>query len=408
MTGATSHSRRNLLRIVGAGAAWSALGLPGFAVADLPTEKRLVVIVQRGAMDGLAAIPPYGDPRYRERRGSLALPMPGEAGGIVRLDDTFGLNPALAPLAPLWQAGQFAVVPATFGGYHTRSHFDAQDMLETGLTHRQGDAHGWLNRALAILPPPQAGRRLGLSMGSEVLLTLRGDVPVANWEPPNIRPAPTPLLAAMAKLYASDTLFGPALADGLKAKHLSDEVLGPDDGKMMDGGKGGGPFKLMAEAAGGLLAASDGPRVAALDIGGWDTHVGQGTVKGRLTQTLTFYVNGLEALRTALGSAWDQTVVVSITEFGRTVAPNGTGGTDHGTASMTLLFGGAVKGGRIAGDWVGLDKLEENRDLRVATDIRGVLKGVLRDHLGADAGKLDSVVFPDSAGIRPMGGLVRV
>jgi uncharacterized protein (DUF1501 family) len=385
-------SRRTALRLIGMGSAWGAAGFPGFAVADVPTDNRLVVIVQRGAMDGLAAVPPYGDARYRDRRGSLALPAPGEPDGIVKLDGMFGLNPALAPLAPLWQQGELAIVPATSGGYHTRSHFDAQDMLETGLTVHQGAASGWLNRALAALQP-QSARRLGLSMGPEVMLTMRGTVPVGTWEPPNIHTASSSLLASVTRLYEKDPLFGPALADGIKAKAMSDAVLGPDDSKMT-GGKGGGQFKLMTEAAGGLLAASDGPRVAVLDIGGWDTHVGQGTVKGRLAGTLNQFQGGLQALKASLGDTWRKTVVVCVTEFGRTVAPNGTGGTDHGTASVTLVLGGAVKGGRIVGDWVGLDHLEEDRDLRVATDIRAVLKGVLRDHLGVESAK-------------PLGGLVR-
>jgi uncharacterized protein (DUF1501 family) len=406
MTDHLALSRRHVLRFLGAGSAYGVLGFPGLALADVETERRLVVIMQRGAMDGLAAVPPYGDPRYHERRGVLALPMPGETDGIGRLDGIFGLHPVLAPLLPLWQARQLAVVPATFGGYRSRSHFEAQDMLETGLTVHQGTAHGWLNRALAVMPPAPSGRRLGLSMGGEVLLTLRGDVPVESWEPPNIRPASASLIAAVSHLYEPDALFGPALADGIKAKQMSDEVLGPDDSKMV-GGKGGGPFRQMAEAAGGLLAAPDGPRIAALDIGGWDTHVGQGGVKGRLAQTLTQFAGGIDALRVALGPAWAKTVVVSVTEFGRTVAPNGTGGTDHGTASMTLVMGGAVKGGRIAGDWVGLDRLEENRDLRVATDIRSVLKSVLRDHLGVDQAKLDNAVFPGSGGVRPLAGLVQ-
>ena len=399
-------TRRHLIQAAGIGAAYSVLGLPGLALADAPTDNRLVVIVQRGAMDGLAAVPPYGDSRYRDRRGALALPAPGETDGLLKLDHTFGLHPALAPLLPLWNASELAIVPATFGGYHTRSHFDAQDMLETGLAVHSGAAEGWLNRALAQLPAPvPAGRRLGLSLGPEILLTLRGDVPVQSWEPPNIRNAPPSLVTAVSRLYADDPLFGPALSDGIRAKHMSDEVLGPDDSKMM-GGKGGGPFRQIAQAAGGLLAAPEGPRIAAFDIGGWDTHTGQGSVKGRLAQTLTLYAAGVEALKASLGDAWGRTVVVSVTEFGRTVAPNGTGGTDHGTASMTLVMGGAVKGGRIAGDWVGLDRLEEDRDLRVATDFRAVLKGVLRDHLGFTAASLDRV-FPDTRGVRPLDGLVR-
>jgi len=302
-------------------------------------------------------------------------------------------------------------VPATSGGYHTRSHFDAQDLLETGFTERHGEAAGWLNRALFELQPKGSTRRLGLALGPTVPLMLRGAIPVASWEAPNMKPAAPGLLAVMTKLYARDPLFGPALADGIKAQNLSDEVLGADGmmpGGSGPGGAGLGAFRVMAEAAGGLLAAKDGPRVAVMDIGGWDTHVGQGTVKGRLGNNLAGFAAGLAQLRTSLGDAWKKTVIVCVTEFGRTVAPNGTNGTDHGTASVTLIMGGAVHGGRIAGDWPGLEMLLENRDLRPATDQRAVLKGVLHDHLGLGTDRLDAAVFPGSGGVKPMTGLVRV
>jgi uncharacterized protein (DUF1501 family) len=397
-------SRRILLRLCGASAL--TLGLPRIGFAAAPTENRLVVVILRGALDGLAAVPPYGEKRYVERRGGLALPMPGEADGILPLAEGFGLNPALAPIQPLWAAGELLIVPATSGGYHTRSHFDAQDLLETGLVTRNGQLAGWLNRALAELQPQAGTKRLGLAMGSAVPLMLRGAVPVASWEPPDLKPAAPGLLAAMTKLYAGDPLFGPALADGIKAQNLSDEVLGAEPGKAL--GFGPGAFKLVADAAGGLLAAADGPRIAVMEMGGWDTHSGQGTVQGRLANNLDGLAQGLSHLRQSLGPAWARTVVVCLTEFGRTVAPNGTGGTDHGTASVTLLLGGAVRGGRIAGDWTGLDRLEEDRDLRAATDIRAVLKGVLRDHLGLAPARLDGMVFPDSGAVRAMPGLVRV
>jgi uncharacterized protein (DUF1501 family) len=404
-------SRRSVLGLFGASAL--SLGLPRVAFAAAPTDNRLVVVIQRGALDGLAAVPPYGDRRYLERRAGLALPMPGEADGILPLAQGFGLHPALAPIHKLWAANELLIVPSTSGGYHTRSHFDAQDMLEMGSTTHSGNLAGWLNRALAELQPQAGTQRLGLALGSSVPLMLRGIVPVASWEPPDLKPVAPTLLAAMTKLYEGDPLFGPALADGIKAQNLSDEVLGADwmrpDGKPAKPlGFGPGAFRVVADAAGGLLAAKDGPRIAVMEMGGWDTHSGQGTVKGRLADNLAGFAEGLDHLRTALGPAWQRTVVVCVTEFGRTVAPNGTGGTDHGTASVTLVLGGAVRGGRIAGDFSGLDQLVEDRDLRSSTDIRAVLKGVLRDHLGLAPARLDSAVFPDSAGVRAMPELVRV
>jgi uncharacterized protein (DUF1501 family) len=234
---------------------------------------------------------------------------------------------------------------------------------------------------------------------------LRGPVPVAAWEPAGLHEATPEFIAAVAALYQRDPLLGPALADGLKAQSFSQAVLG-DEMPRKPGGYGPNGFAPLAEAAGRLLAA-DGPRIAALDMGGWDTHVNQGAETGRLAQNLGGLAAGLDALAKALGPVWRDTVVLAVTEFGRTVAANGNNGTDHGTASALLIMGGAVKGGRVAGDWPGLDRLEDNRDLRVATDTRAVIKGILRDHLGLDAAGLERKVFPDAPGLRPMDGLIR-
>lgn len=402
-------TRRDILTLLAGGCAvgaFSVLGLPGAVFAAAAADRRLVVVLLRGALDGLAAVPPIGDPRYAEKRGSLALNPSGQDRAILPLDRVFALHPALAPIHPYYAQGELLFVPASGNGYRTRSHFDAQDLMESGFSAKGGISDGWLNRALALLP--KGGPRLGLAVGGAVPLILRGPVSVASWEPPGgLRDAAPEFIAAVAQLYKGDPLFGPALADGLKAQNFSDSVLGDD---KAPGGRGFGPgsFKPLAEAAGKLLAAADGPRVAVLDMGGWDTHVNQGAETGRLAQNLAGFAEGLDALAKAMGPAWKQTVVVAVTEFGRTVAVNGTNGTDHGTASVLVVMGGAVKGGRIVGDWPGLDRLEDNRDLRVATDSRGVLKGVLRDHLGIDGASLDRKVFPDTAGLRPVDGLLRV
>ena len=397
--------RREVLRLTAGGAAaFSVLGLPGAVFAAAPGERRFIVVLLRGALDGLAALPPLADPRYREKRGALALAPPGEAGGCLALDRDFALHPALAPIQRYWRSGELLFVPAAGNGYRTRSHFDAQDLMESGLSAKRGQSDGWLNRALALLQ--RGDGRLGLAVGGAVPLILRGKVPVASWEPPGgLRDAAPDFIAALAPLYKSDALLGPALAGGLKAQRFSESVLGDD----MQGGRGFGPknFAPLAAAAGKLLAAQDGPRIAELEMGGWDTHVNQGAAEGRLAQNLAGYAEGLAALAEALGPAWRQTVLVAVTEFGRTVAINGNNGTDHGTASVLLVMGGAVKGGRIAGDWPGLADLQDGRDLRMATDSRRLMKGILRDHLGLDAAALDRRVFPDTAVLRPFDGLVR-
>jgi uncharacterized protein (DUF1501 family) len=391
-------TRRQFIAAVGATVA--SASLPRAVLAAAPGERRFVLVVLRGAMDGLAAVAPVGDRSYAARRGALAL----DPAACLRLDGFFALNPALAAIHPYWASGELGFVHGAGNGYRTRSHFDAQDLMETGLGAKRGTSDGWLNRALALMP--QGGRRLGLAVGGAVPLVLRGPVQVASWEPPGMKAGAPELMATLVRLYAADPVLGPALDEGLKAQSFSDEVLGDD---MKRGPQGYGPnaFRPLADAAGRLLAAPDGPRIAVLEMGGWDTHAGQGTDKGRLFQNLQGLGDGLAALAQAMGPAWREAVVVAVTEFGRTVAPNGTGGTDHGVASVALLMGGALKGGRAIGDWPGLDRLEENRDLRVATDARAVLKGILRDHLGVDAAALDRGVFPDAASARPLGGLVR-
>lgn len=397
--------RRNLLQWLAGGAAFAVLGLPDAVFAAAPGDRRLVIVLLRGALDGLAAVPPLADPAYREKRGAIALKPPGEEGGCLPLDHMFALHPALTPIHPYWGRGELLFVHAAGNGYHTRSHFDAQDLMESGLSAKTGISDGWLNRALALLQ--KGDRRLGLAVGGAVPLILRGAVPVASWEPPGgLRDASPEFIAAVARLYKGDPLLGPALADGLKAQNFSEAVLG---GEMEKGGRGFGPkaFAPLANAAGKLIAAADGPRIAVLNMGGWDTHVNQGAENGRLAQNLAGFAEGLDALAQAMGAAWKQTVLVAVTEFGRTVAVNGNNGTDHGTASVLFVMGGAVKGGRVAGDWPGLTRLQDDRDLRAATDSRRVMKGILRDHLGLDAASLDRKVFPGTASERPMDGLLR-
>jgi uncharacterized protein (DUF1501 family) len=380
--------------------------LPRLALAQAPTERRTVVILLRGALDGLGAVPPIGDPDYARQRGALAL----ERDGVIALDGTFALNPALSPLQPLWDAKELLVLHAIASPYRERSHFDGQNLLENGTVRPQGSADGWLNRALGATRQPRDGRRLGLAVGGAVPLLMRGSVPVASWEPQVMAPVDASFLDLLAVVYARDPLFGPALAEAIKAEAMSSAALG-DDAKPKRGAgrRGVGPkaFKALAASAGKLLAASDGARVAALDMGGWDTHANQGTARGRLFDNLAGLADGLVALKDALGPAWRQTAVVVMTEFGRTVAANGTGGTDHGTATTAWLLGGAVAGGRVLTDWPGLAPaaLHQGRDLRPTADLRALLKAVLQPQLQLSSDMLGRTVFPDSDTIRPLDNL---
>jgi uncharacterized protein (DUF1501 family) len=376
------------------------------AFAQGAGDRRFVVVILRGGIDGLAAVPPWGDPDYAGQRGALALPPPGE-GGVMDLDGSFGLHPALAGLMPLYQARELAFVHAVATPYRSRSHFDGQDLLENGTVHPFGAGDGWLNRSLAMLA--DGGRRRGLAVGETVPLVLKGAVPVGSWAP-DTGPLPVSedLLERLATMYRDDPLLASALAAGLDGRQMREDVLGQGGDPGMAGQRVRA-MRTLAEGLGPLLAAADGPRIAALSVGGWDTHAAQGTVDGRLARELKGLATGLLALREKLGSAWSTTVVVAISEFGRTVAANGSGGTDHGTAGIAIVAGGAVNGGRVIARWPGIKtaNLFEGRDLAPTLDLRAVLKGVLHDHLAIAGAALNDRVFPDSGEIQALNDLVR-
>ncbi|MBI1777327.1 MAG: DUF1501 domain-containing protein [Proteobacteria bacterium] len=391
-------TRRHTLLGLSALAAAAPLGLPSLALASANTDKRLVFVVLRGGLDGLAAVPPYAESEYRSLRGALALPEPGQENGMIGLDGRFGLHPALAPLERFWQARQFAVLHAVATPYRQRSHFDGQDLLENGTDDPRAKPEGWLNRAIGLLGSRK--QRLGLALGHAVPLVLRGSAPVASWAPAQLPDASPDFLAKVAALYRRDALLGPALEEGLGAHAMSAELIG--DSREMGGNmRGPQAFRIAATAGAKLLAAAEGPRIAVLEITGWDTHAQQ---NGRLMQPLTALAEGLAALADGLGPVWSETIVVAASEFGRTVAANGTGGTDHGTAGVAFILGGKVAGGRILGRWPGLaeNALYEARDLMPTTDLRSLLKGILGAHLGLPDDALDRVVFPGSSQARAL------
>ncbi len=412
-------SRRQTLAL-GAGlvASTTLAGIP-VALARAATERRLVLVILRGALDGLAAVPPYSDRDYRYWRGALALPDPGAVDGVLDLDGRFGLHPALAPLHALYRQHEMAVVHAVATPYRSRSHFDGQDLLENGSDTPHGVQDGWLNRALTLLGTGSDSNpgRLGLAVGQTVPLVLRGKVQVASWAPAEMPQADPDFLDRLAALYASDRVLGPALGEGLRAQAMADEVLGRHGNRSMDaeksygqGARGFIALRPAANAVGKLLAARTGPRVAVLEMLGWDTHANQGTTTGRLAGVLKALGEGLDGLRTALGPAWKETAVAVVTEFGRTVAMNGTNGTDHGTGGVAFLLGGAIAGGRVITQWPGLAQaqLYEGRDLAPTTDLRAVMKALLIAHLGLPHDAVERVVFPASADVTPLRDCVKV
>lgn len=390
-------NRRHLLALGSAGLLSAAA--PRLTLAAAGTDRRLVLIVLRGAMDGLGAIAPYADPDYKAMRSALALAEPGQADGLLDLDGRFGLHPALAPLHGWWQERQMLAVHAIATPYRERSHFDAQDLLDTGGS-RAGDRTGWLNRALARLDG--GGQGLGLALGQGVPLVLRGSVQVASWAPSPLPEGGPDFMERVAALYHADPVLGPALAAGQGVTQMVD---GMEGGRARDNKD----RMALATTAGRMLSDADGPRVATLELPGWDTHVAQGTAKGRLANALGNLAETMLALRASMEPVWDRTVVAVVTEFGRTVRINGSGGTDHGTAGVALLAGGSVEGGRVLGDWPGLrqDKLYQGRDLAPTTDMRALLKGMLSAHFGLSARDLDGAVFPDARDIGALPELIR-
>lgn len=366
-----------------------------FAAVAAPAGRRLVVIILRGAMDGLGAVAPLADPDYAALRGGLALGTPAAANGAVPLDGRFWLHPALAPMHPMYANGELLIVHAMASPYRERSHFDAQNMIETGMVRPGMSGDGWLNRTLASLG---AGPIRGIAFSPDMPLVLKGRAPVSNWQPDH---AQQDITASVRRLYAGDAALASAYAAGLAARGTV-EAASTAVPKKRD-------FASLALVAGKTLAAADGPNVAVLEIGGWDTHVGQGAGKGRLAAALGNLAGGAVALQQGLGPRWRDTVCVAMTEFGRTAHVNGTGGTDHGTATAGFAFGGAVAGGRVVADWPGLAPaaLYQQRDLAPTADLRGFLKGVLGDHLHISSAMLERSVFPQSGGARAMQGLVR-
>lgn len=394
--------RRRLLAAAAGLTLAAAGGRPSQAA---PTgERKFVFIILRGAMDGLAAVAPYGDPNYRAARGPLALGAPGEAGGVLPIADGFGLHPKLGFLHERWRAGEMVVMHAAATPYRERSHFDGQDVLESGAGQVFAAADGWLNRAAALLPTPP-GRIAATAVGETLPLVLRGAAPVSSWAPSRAPAPQEDTIMRLTDLYAGDPLLAPAFAHAVETQAL----VGRGDAGAPGGRRDpAAAYRVLAEAAARLLAAPQGPAAAVISLEGWDTHAAQGAAEGVLAARLTGLDVALRTLKEGLGPAWSKTVVVAATEFGRTVAVNGTRGTDHGTGGIAFAVGGAVKGGRIIGDWPTLApaRLYQNRDLAPANDVRGLFATVLRDHWGLDRGDLSGKVFRQAQGLKLYDGLI--
>jgi uncharacterized protein (DUF1501 family) len=406
----TNTGRRRFL--LGAGALAASAAIPNALFASTGGSSRLVVVILRGALDGLAAVPPYGDPAYAGLHRELAIAAPGAADGALALNEIFGLHPSFVYLHDRFAAGELVVFDAVASPYRDRSHFDGQNVLENGLAKPIGTADGWLNRALATLPRASgrpADRAVAISQN--VPLILRGEASVISKSPQATPDVDDDLLARLADLYSKDDWFSARLSEAVQTGKMVDAA---GDGAAMNKGaamRAGYPDRTgaVARMAAELMRSDGGPDIAVIEAGGWDTHANQGGAKGVLATRLAGLDQALKTLADGLGPLWPRTAVLVVTEFGRTAAINGTRGTDHGTGGCAFLLGGAVRGGRVIADWPGLGPkaLLDNRDLRPTLDLRSVFKAVLGEHMLIDSNTLAKRVFPDSSGARPLQGLIR-
>lgn len=398
-------SRRKFLGGMLAGTGVLALW-PKLTFAATGSDARFLLVLLRGGLDGLEAVPPYGDPGYAAIRGVLALSPQGseqsDGKPAHKLDATFALHPSLDYAAQLYAQGQFVPLVAAAPPYWGRSHFDAQDCLENGTGEPHGAQSGWLNRCVAAMPGAE-----GLAVATVMPLTMRGPGNVSSWSPPLPTQVNPILLQRLQPLYAADARLSQPFASAVEGQQDMPAQAAMTNATSNQAGKKAylGQLPTLMGAAGGFMAKVNGPRIGFVEDSGWDTHANEAAI---LVRKLAELDAGIRAYRTAMGDAWNRTIVAVVTEFGRTAAVNGTGGTDHGTGGAMFLAGGALRGGRVAGQWPGIARgeLYQDRDVHATTDLRAVFKGLLAAHLGVPESALETRVFPDSGKATPATGLV--
>lgn len=377
--------RRDFLRLSALGAA-SLLASPYISFAAANTDRRFIFIIQRGAADGLNTVIPYADPAYAKLRGQLAI----DVTQATKLNGMFALHPALAETANMYSAGQALFVHAVASPYRERSHFDAQNVLETGGNAAYQLKDGWMNRLLTLLPSAQ---NEAIAFASSIPMALRGRNEVTSYAPSNLPQASDDLLMRVSLLYAEDAQLNKLWLAAMDANNMSDDAKAKQDPASFG--------KLAAS----FLSKSNGPRIAMIETGGWDTHSAQ---ESRLNRQLKSLDTLIAALRDNLGDIWQTTTVVIATEFGRTAAVNGTGGTDHGTGSVAMILGGDIKGGRVIADWPGLNpsNLFQGRDLNPTTNLNTLLSSILGASFGLDSNKVAKTLFPESREGKILQGLI--
>lgn len=379
-------NRRDFLKLLSAGAGL-AFASPYISFASANTDRRFIFIIQRGAADGLNTVIPYGDPAYAKLRGALAI----DVSQATKLDGLFALHPSLAETAKLYASKQALFVHAVASPYRSRSHFDGQNVLETGGTSAYQMKDGWMNRLLTLLPSSQ---NEAIAFATTVPMALRGKIEVASYAPSALPQASDDLLMRVEQLYADDSQLHNLWTAALEANNMADDVNSKQDPASFG--------KLAAS----FLAKANGPRVAMIETGGWDTHTGQ---EGRLARQLKSLDTMIAAIRDGLGPVWQKTTIVVATEFGRTAASNGTGGTDHGTGSAAMVLGGDVNGGRVIADWPGLStgNLYEGRDLKPTTNLDTLIASITGTGFGIDPTKISKTLFPENNTSKAIEGLLR-
>ncbi|MEZ0244153.1 MAG: DUF1501 domain-containing protein [Sphingomonas sp.] len=380
-------NRRSFVTAAGVTVLGTSLGAR-LAFASAATDRRFVFIIQRGAADGLGTLAPVGDPAFVSQRGILAE----DFASAPKLDSMFALHPSLANVAALHAQKQALFVHAVASPYRDRSHFDGQNVLETGGSSAYSLKDGWLNRMLGLLPPAEAK---AIAIAATIPMALRGRVEVASYAPSALPDASDDLLGRVAMMYEGDPQLHAAWSQATSTRMLTSDMAA-------DNGRNAAATGALAAK---LLAADNGSRIAMIETGGWDTHAQQ---RGRLAAQLRGLDGLIGALKTGLGPLWENTMVVVATEFGRTVKVNGTGGSDHGTASVAMLLGGAVNGGRVIADWPGLGDaaLYEGRDLKPTTDLDTVIASAAGAHFGIEGMRAMKTLFPETRGTRAIEGLV--
>jgi len=418
-------SRRRFVKGSAALTAAGSLSFPVISYASLPTDKRLIVVILRGGMDGLHAVAPFGDKYYWKHRKWLALPEPGKELGIIDLDGFFGLHPQLATLKQYFDRKELAIMPAVASPYRSvgkRSHFDAQKLLELGTKSIGEETSGWLNRALQVYKDGGINTsKIGIAVGQGLPLIFQGNVNVPSWMPSGAKTeSQEDFFRKVSEMHGNDSRFGNPLKRAMEteqmvlqtAHEMDVEIKGMTENEKLQAKFV--PFLVgltlpasSMKVFGNMMTRPNGPRIAVIESSGWDTHVRQGTTLGPMAKMLWSLADTLDSLAKSLGNTWKDTVIVVVTEFGRTVRDGGSDGTDHGTASTSFVMGGAVNGGKVIGEWPGLKNLFEDRDIRPTIDMRSVFKTLLHKHMGLDLASVNQLVFPGSEDAPIIESLIR-